>query len=138
VEFHTNAAASHTVIATDATENAKACEADVPAVAAVVEKAAAAAAGATIPVTTGVDDMLNKTVNNLVEKAFAAMSEDPTVAKRIEDFLLEKVNAALGNKMVPTDVRAALPDGQLVPRPGQATLPTAANDVPPEFAFLGE
>jgi hypothetical protein len=139
VELNTTLAASHKAISESALENSVVKDEVTPiAVVPVAKAAVAGAAGdAVIPVN-GVDELLNKTVSNLVEKAFTSMSTDPKVAARIEEFLLQKVNDALGTKMVPTDVHAALPDGQLVPRPGQAALPVAANDVPPDFAFLGE
>lgn len=115
-----------------------------PATAPTTTDPAAAAAAAS----DGLKGMIDKTTAALVAKSLESLNSDPTVAQAIQKMVLEQVQAALGNKLVPTDARAFMPTDtpggsaaaanqpHLVPRPGQPVIDTT--NVPPEFKALVE
>jgi hypothetical protein len=81
----------------------------------------------------GIDEMIQKTTDNLVNKALEQLNSDPKVTERIQEIVLQRVNSALGDKVMPDHVRAVMPPGvRLVPRDGgptQAQL-DSANESP--------
>src|SRR5580765_3839950 len=92
----------------------------------------------------GISAMVSETTAGLVKKSLEMLNSDPAVQDEIRKMVLEGVRSALGDKIVPTDVRAILPDmpgGSAAapvahPRAGAPPVPTA--DVPPEFRALVE
>ena len=79
----------------------------------------------------GVEELIQKTTDSLVTKALEALNNDPKVAERIQEIVLNRVNAALGDKMVPDHVRGVISDRpgiRLVPRPGDAPISTEGVD----------
>ena len=81
----------------------------------------------------GVGAMIEKTTSALVEKALAALDTDPKVQERIQQIVLERVDAALGKAVVPDGVRGALPTPpgggtHLIPRAGSAPVDSSAVD----------
>jgi len=106
------------------------------------------AAGAPAPTTeapkaTSLDEMMESTKKALVEKALSSLTTDDTVAAAIKEMVLDQVAKALGDKMIPTNVRSIIPDApggsatpknKLVPRAGEQPIDTSNLD--PELAYL--
>ena len=93
----------------------------------------------------GVAALINKTTDSLVAKALEALNSDPKVAEKIQEIVLQRVNAALGDKIVPDNVRGVVPTNpnlKLIPRPGDKAadgatdLAKARTEVAPELAEM--
>jgi hypothetical protein len=70
----------------------------------------------------GIDEMIQKTTDNLVNKALEQLNSDPKVTERIQEIVLNRVNSALGDKIVPDHVRGVMPPNvRLVTRDGGPT-----------------
>jgi hypothetical protein len=102
------------------------------------DKAAKAAAGA--PAASGdktasgggVAEMVEETKTALVKKALASLTDDPEVAKAIQQMVLKGVQDALGDKIVPDGIRVVTPGvpAGLTPvlRKGQQDIDTKGVD----------
>jgi hypothetical protein len=106
--------------------------------------APAAAADPVVAASEGVKGMMDTTVAALVQKALSSLKDDPKVAEEIQKIVLEQVQAALGGKLIPSDVRGVLPAAvtldprpNLIPRAGQS-IAAAPVSVDPELADLFE
>jgi|HubBroStandDraft_2_1064218.scaffolds.fasta_scaffold100381_1 hypothetical protein len=86
---------------------------------------AAEAAGNAAP-GSQLEKMMTETVARVTEQALKAFESDPAIAKRIQEGVLERVNAVLGSTIVPTKAKGAfMTEPMLIRRPGQPN-PTAA------------
>lgn len=65
----------------------------------------------------GVEKMIQDTTDALVTKALESLNSDPKVTERIQEIVLQRVNAALGDKIIPSQARATMMPGlRLIPR----------------------
>ena len=91
----------------------------IPAPAPAPNKAAGTVEGAS----QGVDTMINSAVEKITSEALKTLETSPAVKDAIERAVVERVNAALGNKIMPDGARLTPPSDdpviKLMPRPGQ-------------------
>jgi hypothetical protein len=83
---------------------------------------------------TGIAAMFNQTSEALLKKTLESFDTDPQVADFVRSFALKQISTALGDKIVPDNVRGVItnfPVVTAVPRAGQREIPK--NDVPLEF-----
>ena len=88
---------------------------------------------------TGVQAMLQATSDALLKKTLESFDTDPEVANFVRKFALEQMTSALGNKIVPDNVRGMIPNFPsitAVPRTGQRQLNQDKVEVPLEFEKL--
>lgn len=105
-----------------------------PAAAAPAAGTEAAAAAAPSPASNdGIQKMLDDTTDALVKKALNEINTNPAVQQRIQEVVLEKVNAALAGKLEPSSVRGVAPSTTIVPRAGADESLLKATGVDPEL-----
>jgi hypothetical protein len=86
---------------------------------------AAEAAGNAAP-GSQLEKMMTETVARVTEQALKAFESDPAIAKRIQEGVLERVNAVLGSTIVPTKVKGAFnTEPTMIRRPGQPNAAAA-------------
>lgn len=87
----------------------------------------------------GIAGMITETTTLLTKKALESLDSDPVVQDKIREMVLKGVAAALGDKIVPDNIRGVITEWpgatiQPVPRHGQPTAKTAPVAV--EFEHL--
>jgi hypothetical protein len=94
-----------------------------------------------------IEEMVQTTTEKVLEKALLTITEGGSIEKMVEQIVLAKVNEALGNKIMPTEVKGviptvpafAVPPFTMVPRPGQLEKVAEDAEFPVELAhFNGE
>lgn len=150
---HDGLAAEHAGLHKAHTDCADKCKADMNTIKSFVADwggalpATSKAAGTvvTMPNTEGlsIEEKLKVVSDAMVSKAIASIDDNPAVAEALQRIVLEQVEKAIGNKLVPTSVSAVAPTAapfgsRAVPREGQKTMDTPAGrpNVPIQFEKL--